>query len=122
MSGTKWLLDSNVVIGLLKKQAAAIALVEAQNFDFNQAAISQVTRMELLGFPGLTQEEDAAILDFLSNYRVLFIDETVERQAIQLRRNSRCKLPDAIITATAQVHRLTLLTLDQRLEKLSAQL
>jgi predicted nucleic acid-binding protein len=77
--------------------------------------------MELLGFPTLAQEEEAAILDFLSNCRILPIDESVERQAIQLRRSSQCKLPDAIIVATAQVYQLTLLTLDQRLEKLSAQ-
>lgn len=44
------------------------------------------------------------------------------KKEIRLRRFNQCKLPDAIIAATAQVHQLTLLTLDQRLEKLAAQL
>jgi predicted nucleic acid-binding protein len=122
MNGTEWLLDTNVVIGLLKQQAAAIALIETHQFDLSKAAVSQITRMELLGFPNLAPEEEAAILDLLSNCRVLLIDEAVERQAIRLRRTSHCKLPDAIVAATALVHRLTLLTLDQRLEKLTAQL
>jgi predicted nucleic acid-binding protein len=38
MSGVKWLLDTNVVIGLLKKQPAAIALAEAQRLNLNQNA------------------------------------------------------------------------------------
>lgn len=122
MNGTEWLLDTNVVIGLLKQQAAAIALIETHQFDLSKAAVSQITRMELLGFPNLAPEEEAAILDLLSNCRVLLIDEAVERQAIRLRRTSHCKLPDAIVAATALVHKLTLLTLDQRLEKLTAQL
>ncbi len=122
MSGAKWLLDTNVVIGLLKKQPLAITLAEAQHLVLSQTAVSQITRMELLGFPGLAGEEEAAILEFLQNCRVLSVDEAVERQAIRLRRSNQYKLPDAIIAATAQVHQLTLLTLDQRLEKLAAQL
>ena len=122
MSGAKWLLDTNVVIGLLKKQPLAITLAEAQHLVLSQTAVSQITRMELLGFSNLAKEEEAAILEFLQNCRILFVDEAVERQAIQLRRTSQCKLPDAIIAATAQVHQLTLLTLDQRLEKLAVQL
>jgi predicted nucleic acid-binding protein len=50
---------------------------------------------------------------------VLLIDEAVERVAIHLRRAGYCKLPDAIIVATAQVHQLKLLTLDERLTKLT---
>jgi predicted nucleic acid-binding protein len=119
MNGAEWLLDTNVVIGLLKQQTAAIELIETHPFDLSKAAVSQITRMELLGFPGLEPEEDAAILDFLQSCRILFIDEAVERQAIRLRRTSHSKLPDAIVAATALVHRLTLLTLDQKLARLT---
>lgn len=119
MSGAKWLLDTNVVIGLLKKQAPAIALLEAQQFILTQSAISQITRIELLGFPSMTQEEEIGILGILESCRVIYLDDAIERQAIQLRRTGSCKLPDAIIAATAQVHHLKLLTLDQRLANLA---
>lgn len=115
------MLDTNVVIGLLKQQTATIALLESHPFDLSKAAVSQITRMELLGFPGLLPEEELAILDLLQNCRILFIDELVEQKAIQLRRTSHCKLPDAIIAATVLVNNLTLLTLDQRLQNLLAQ-
>ncbi len=121
MSGAEWLLDTNVVIGLLKQQPAAIALIETHPFDLSKAAVSQITRMELLGFPSLAPEEEAAILDLLRNCRILLIDEAVERQAIRLRRTSHCKLPDAIVAATALVHGIALLTLDQRLARLVEQ-
>lgn len=49
MNGIEWLLDTNIVLGLLKGQAAAVALAEAQNLELARAAVSQVTRMELLG-------------------------------------------------------------------------
>jgi len=121
MNGTEWLLDTNVVIGLLKQQTAAIDLIERYPFDLSKAAVSQITRMELLGFPNLAHEEEVSIVDFLKYCRILFIDETVEQQAIQLRRNSHCKLPDAIVAATALVNDLTLLTLDLRLKNLVTQ-
>jgi len=122
MSGINWLLDTNIVIGLLKQQPTAIALAESQNIELNQSAVSQITRMELLGFPSLADEEERAILEFLQHCQVLFIDEVIERAAIRLRRAGLCKLPDAIIAATAQVHQLKLLTLDERLEKIAASL
>ncbi len=77
--------------------------------------------MELLGYPGLPKEEERRILGFLQNCLVLPIDEAVEQRAIQLRRSGNCKLPDAIIAATALVHKLKLLTLDERLGKLTEQ-
>lgn len=94
MSGGRWLLDTNVVIGLLKKQSAAVALVEAHQLELRETSVSQITRMELLGFPGLTVDEETEILKFLECCRVLLLGEGIERQAIQLRRSSRCKLPD----------------------------
>ena len=118
MSGTRCLLDTNVVIGLLKQHTAAIALIEAHQLELNQVAISQITRMELLGYPSLPKEEERQIQGFLQSCHVLVIDETVEQCAIQLRRSGSCKLPDAIIAATALVHQLTLLTLDERLSAL----
>jgi predicted nucleic acid-binding protein len=71
-----------------------------------------------LGYPSLPKEEERQIQRFLRSCRVLVIDETVEQRAIQLRRSGNCKPPDAIIAATALVHQLTLLTLDEKLSTL----
>lgn len=113
MSGIKYLLDTNVVIGLLKAHGPAIALAEQAALVLEQSAVSQITRMELLGYPKLTAEEDQTIRAFLAACQVGLIDEAVEAEAIRLRRSGTFKLPDAIVAATAITHRLKLLTLDQ---------
>jgi predicted nucleic acid-binding protein len=113
MSGIEFLLDTNMVIGLLKGHAAAIALAEQSGFVLNKSAVSQITRMELLGYPQLTDEEDRTIRGFLANCQVRMLDEQVEALAIQLRRNGTFRLPDAIVAATALTGSLRLLTLDQ---------
>jgi predicted nucleic acid-binding protein len=64
MSGIKYLLDTNVVIGLLKQHTAAIALTETHPLDLGKIAVSQITRMELLGFPKLPDEEERLIQGF----------------------------------------------------------
>lgn len=113
MSGIDWLLDTNLVIGLLKGHAAAMALAGERKLALERAAVSQITRMELLGFPGLTEAEEEAIRSFLDACQIVLLDETVEYQAIQLRRSGMLKLPDAIIAATALTLRVPLLTLDR---------
>lgn len=115
MSGIEFLLDTNLVIGLLKGHAPAIALAEEAGLSLDKAAVSQISRMELLSFPQLTDEEERAIRNFLGACRVLLLDEYIEAAAIRLRRGGTFKLPDAIVAATALSTSLRLLTLDQRM-------
>ncbi len=117
MNGTDFLLDTNVVIGLLKGQPEAIALADQAGLTPDKAVVSQITRMELLGFPRLTDEEERAIHAFLSVCRVRLLDERIEQEAIRLRRTGTFKLPDAIVAATAICEGLRLLTLDQAMVK-----
>lgn len=113
MSGIEFLLDTNMVIGLLKGHAPALALAENSGLDLRKTAVSQITRMELLGYPRLSDEEDREIRAFLAACQVRLLDEQIESQAIALRRAGYFKLPDAIVAATAIVGSLRLLTLDQ---------
>ena len=117
MNGTKYLLDTNVVIGLLKAFPDATNLLQLYPDLLEKCAVSQITRMELLGFPGIDAESKQQILAFLENCPIVLLDERIEQIAIELRCTGRFKLPDAIIAATAQINNLELLTLDERLVK-----
>jgi len=117
MSGISYLLDTNVVIGLLQGHPPALVLRETKQLEFENCAVSQITRMELLSFPDLQAEEENAIRGFLDNTVVLLLSDSIEKAAIALRRKLKIHLPDAIIAATAQINRLELLTLDERLRK-----
>ncbi|MEN9434497.1 MAG: hypothetical protein RLZZ422_2086 [Pseudomonadota bacterium] len=85
----------------------------------DECAYSAITRMELLGFPSITSTEEQAIRELLDEMHYIALDRAIEDLAIQLRRSTTLKLPDATIAATALLHKLTLLTLDEKLQKVS---
>lgn len=118
MSSVRYLLDTNIVIGRLKKTANVLALARETGFDFDNSAISQITRIELLSFPRLEAQEEEQINAFLDDSHVILCDERIEQAAISLRRAHGLKLPDAIIAATAQTNELELLTLDNKLKNI----
>lgn len=121
MSGIEFLLDTNVVIGLLKGAEAAVALARDAGLALERTGVSQITRMELLGFPALTEQEEQLTRAFLSRCQILGLSDEVEAYAIRLRRAGLLKLPDAIVAATALANNARLLTLDQRLERVVTQ-
>lgn len=110
------LIDTNLVIGLLKAQAASVNLLKASNCQLSALAVSQITRLELLGIVGTNASEIRAIESFLSNVQVLLISSKAEAQTIVLRKSKKIKLPDAIVAATVLAHGLELLTLDASLK------
>ena len=115
MSGTRFLLDTNFAIGLLRSDATAIELQQRLGVPTDGNMLSQISRIELLGYPRMIASDELQIRKFVSFCNVLPIDDAIEAKTIDLRRATSLKLPDAIIAATALVHDLALVTLDQRL-------
>jgi len=115
MSGIKYLLDTNLVLGLLKATPEVVEMVANRDILASTCAYSAVTRMELLAYPGITNDEERLITDRLSKFTYLAITSEVEDLAISLRRTRQVKLPDALVAGTALHHGLELLTLDRAL-------
>lgn len=116
MIGIKYLLDTNVILGMLKSTPEVLAMVSSAGLMAHQCAFSSVTRMELLSYPGMTASEDALIRQRLTQFTYLGISLAIEDKAIELRRTRRVKLPDALIAATALCNGLDLLTMDLGLQ------
>ncbi len=116
MNGVKYLLDTNFILGMLKALPEVSEILAKQQITASECAYSAVTRMELLGFQGMTSDEDTLVRSRLDKFCYLPIDLAVEDRAIQLRRIRRVKLPDALIAATALCHELQLMTLDTGLQ------
>ena len=110
MSGAELLLDTNVVIGFLAGHERACDLVAASSASAGTFAISQITRMELMAYPRLTDQEAETIGEFLRVVDVILLDENIEAAAVALRKRLGLKLPDAIIVGTAKTMGLKLLT------------
>ncbi|MEO8737574.1 MAG: type II toxin-antitoxin system VapC family toxin [Edaphobacter sp.] len=71
-------------------------------------AISLITWMEVMAGAPSDQEQATAL--FLGTFINVAVTPAIARQAVQLRRQTKLKLPDAIILATAQVEKRVLLT------------
>jgi hypothetical protein len=114
MNGIDYLLDTNIIIGLLKGNGPAVSLT--QGIHLSACAYSAITRIELLGFIGITAHEERTVKALLDRMTYLSLSPAIEELTILFRRQHRTKLPDSIIAATAQAHGLELLTLDKALQ------
>ena len=65
------------------------------------ANLSAISIPEVLGFPGLTTEDEAMFEALFANLHLHEVSITILRKAAELRRNRRMKLGDSIVAATA---------------------
>jgi predicted nucleic acid-binding protein len=100
------LLDTNIVIDSCKPGGGWLSPWT----DHPNAAIASVTRVEALGFTGISTIEETALRAYLGRCPDLPLDDDVIERAISLRQKKRMKLGDAIIAATALEYGLTLVT------------
>jgi predicted nucleic acid-binding protein len=99
--GMKYLYDTNVFVYYLADEETVAKLFSATFLQKNQVIISSIVKIELLSYPELTEEEDVAIRDLLSQFEKVPLMSEIEEIAISLKRQRRIKLPDAILAATA---------------------
>jgi predicted nucleic acid-binding protein len=113
----KFVLDTNVIIDYLNGQEELKPLSEqiASGIGF----VSVITRMELFAFPGLTPEGESGLKCFLADLIVVPLNDEIEQASIAIRRNTRLKLPDAIVAATACIKEAALITRDKHLLDIS---
>ena len=116
MSGTSIVLDTNVSLYLLKGDRRLAAMLEKRPL-----RISQITRMELLSYSGITNGELKRVEVFLESWPVEPIHPAIEALAIAIRHKHKLKLPDSIIAATASHLDIPLMTADLRLAKLMSE-
>lgn len=119
MSGIKFLLDTNFILGLLKSQPIVLDEVALRKLTITDCAYSAITRMELLGFPGISREEESLIRQKLERLTYLPLTRAIEDVVISLRQTRKIKLPDAVIAATALCAGIELLTLDKHLQSVA---
>jgi predicted nucleic acid-binding protein len=115
MSGNKYLLDTNFILGILRSNSDVLGLISSRQIQANECYYSSITRIELLGYQGITFEEEGMIRSKLAHLTYLPLTKEIEDATIELRRLRKIKLPDAIIAATSRSSGMELLTLDKHL-------
>lgn len=114
--GVNYLLDTNALISFLQGNPA---LKYLQNF--SSFAVSIVSVLEFLSFSKLEETDKELFFEFLETIEVIevkFSDLQLINIITELRKNSKIKLPDAIIAGTAISNNAVLLTNDKAFTKI----
>jgi toxin FitB len=102
------LVDSNILIFAAKPEYPQLKELLEQD----DIAVSDLSRLEVLGFPGLTQDAEEFFNAVFSVVTVLPISEEVVNRAIEIRQLYNIKPADSIIAATTLLHCNELITRD----------
>lgn len=101
------LIDTNVVIDYLDNR---LPLQSSTLLERSLFRISVITRIELLSWPGATPNQTTILQSFVHSCFEYNLDDSIIEKAIDIRKSTRIKLPDAIIAATALANNLLLIT------------
>ncbi|MCZ4223640.1 type II toxin-antitoxin system VapC family toxin [Pedobacter rhodius] len=91
--------DTNIIIYLSKKLLTPEE-VFAENMTYS---ISIISKMELLGYAFKNRLEELYIIELINSLNIVPLNDTIVDTTIEIRKNNKIKLPDAIIYATAKV-------------------
>ena len=99
------LFDTNILIDYLNGVEPAMQEVERSR----DRCISIITWMELLA--GAHDDAEEGVIDmFLREFRVVDLTRQIAREAMEIRRAQRMRLPDAMIWASAKAESALLVT------------
>ena len=112
MRTDSWLLDTNVVLLMLKGNNYLSKVVEG-----HVLYISFVTEIELLSYPKATEAELSVLNSFINSVIVLDYERKLKQSVIHLRRKFGLKFADAVIAATSQYNDLPFLSADLAFER-----
>lgn len=99
------LVDSNIIIYSYSLHTNLRNLLIKEN-----TFVSEITRIEVLGYYRLTNDEELYFKDVFSLIPIIIPDQYIYDRALTIRKEYNLKLGDAIIAATAIVHNLSILT------------
>jgi predicted nucleic acid-binding protein len=102
------LYDTNILIDYLNGKTEA----KAELAGIADRAISIITWIEVM--VGVPVEAELKVRRFLATFEQIAVTKEVAEEAVKIRKETRLKLPDAMILATAYVSRRELVTRNTR--------
>jgi predicted nucleic acid-binding protein len=106
MTGTKAILDSNVIIDAARKDIN----IEKSILAFNHVYISLITYIEVMGYAFIDEQEKSLTSKILCMFEIVNPDIEIANLTIKYRTAKKIKIPDAIILATARKFDAVLIT------------
>jgi len=107
--GTQYLLDSNIIIDFLDKRLPEKGMIFVSEVVDSVPNISVISKIEVLRY-NTTDIAMQILEDFMDCSNICELGDKIVNETIKLCRQSKIKLPDAIIAATCLANRYILLT------------
>ena len=111
--GTQYLLDSNTIIGFLDNRIPYKGMMLVSEVVNVVPNISVISKIEVLRY-NTTEFAMRILEDFVNYSNICELDAQTVNTTIRLCRQSKIKLPDAIIAATCLVNKYILLTRNEK--------
>ena len=116
MNGTRYLLDTNAVIAIVKGNAELLARLNAATY----VSFSIISVIEFMAFSNVSKEDKAVFEEMLAEATVIdldYADKNLLNTIVAIRQTYKLKLPDAIIAATALTYNCQLVSNDKEIIK-----
>ncbi|MDB4924195.1 type II toxin-antitoxin system VapC family toxin [Mucilaginibacter sp.] len=109
MEHPQYLIDTNAVIDYLGEKLPVKGMDFMNGIIDNVPNISVITKIEVLGF-NAPDKHYKLLTNFMSDATIFDLTSNIVDISIDIRKNYKTKLPDAIIAATAIVYELVLVS------------
>ena len=108
--GQKYLIDTCAVIKYLDNLFPPEAISFMDNLVDDDSKVSFITKIELLVWNPPAPSDIIIREEFLDGSEIHYINDDIINLAIQIRKVTKIKLPDAVIAATAMANNFILLS------------
>jgi predicted nucleic acid-binding protein len=114
MNGLDLVVDTNIFVYLTSGNKNVHRAVQGNNL-----FVSFITEMELLSRPTASSREIQLIKELLSQCKIISLNDDIKKIAIDIRRRSKLRLPDAIVAATSIYMKVPLISADREFKKVN---
>ena len=105
-----YLIDTNVIIDLFEGRLPQKSAIWVDNLILSgNATMSVINKIELLGFNSIPKTQ-GNLINLIKMCTVLSLTDGIVDETIGLKKIKKIKLPDAIIAASALVHKLEIIS------------
>lgn len=112
MNGNEFLLDTNILVYAMKGLESVKPYFEIEPY------ISVVTEIEILGLKDITVKEISIRQTAIEYCRIIPLTNRIIKKSIEIKREIKVHVPDAIIAASAIEEGFTLVTADKGFKRI----
>lgn len=113
------MLDTNIVIAYFADEQTVVNNVESAIETGEAISLPTIVKAETLAYQGIGEKTITRMREWFNGVQLISLDSEIAEKAADVRRETRLKLIDSVIAATALAHRAKLATRDEDFNRVS---